>query len=99
MSIPPGGDIGKEIHPDTDQFLRIEEGQGIVQMGRTADRPEFTRHVREDDAILIPAGYYHNLTNIGPIPIKLYSIYAPPHHPSGTVHPTQADALEAEEDH
>ncbi|MFC7364367.1 cupin domain-containing protein [Bhargavaea changchunensis] len=99
MSIPPGGDIGKEIHPNTDQFLRIEQGQGIVQMGRTPDRPEFTRHVKEDDAILIPAGYYHNFTNTCHVPIKMYSIYAPPQHPPGTVHQTKEDAMEAEESH
>lgn len=95
MSIPPGGDIGQEIHPGTDQFVRVEQGQGIVQMGRTPDRPEFTRHITEDDAFIIPAGYYHNFTNTGPVPIKLYSIYAPPQHPAGTVHPTKADAKEA----
>lgn len=97
MSIPPGGDIGLEIHPDNDQFLRIEQGQGIVQMGKTEKKLSFRQTAFEDYAILVPAGTWHNITNIGDTPLKLYSIYAPPHHPPGTVHATKAIA-EAEED-
>jgi len=92
MSIPPGGDIGLEIHPDTDQFLRIEQGQGIVQMGRDRNHLNFRQTVFNDFAIFIPAGTWHNLTNIGNIPLRLYSIYAPPHHPPGTIHATKAIA-------
>ncbi|MCL2215840.1 MAG: cupin domain-containing protein, partial [Defluviitaleaceae bacterium] len=92
MSIPPGGDIGLEIHPDTDQFLRIENGQGIVQMGETRDRLHFRQTVFRGYGVFIPAGTWHNLTNIGTSDLKLYSIYAPPHHPRGTVHPTKAIA-------
>ena len=99
MSINPGDEIGLEIHPDTDQFLRIEQGCGIVEMGRRPEQPEYIRQIGEDDAIMIPAGYYHNLTNTGHVPIKLYSIYAPPHHPRGTIHRTQEEAMEAEEHH
>ena len=94
MSIPAGGDIGLEIHPDTDQFLRIEEGQGVVQMGGAKDCLYFVQPVYGDSAIFIPAGTWHNVTNTGNIPLKLYSIYAPPHHPWGTIHPTKADAAE-----
>lgn len=96
MSLNVGEDIGLEIHPDVDQFLRIEQGQGIVQMGKTKEDLNFKRNVYDDSAIMIPAGTWHNVTNTGTIPLKLYSIYAPPNHPIGTVHPTKADALSME---
>jgi len=95
MSIDVGGDIGLEVHPDVDQFIRIEQGQGLVQMGGRKDRLEFERNVSEDDAIMIPAGTWHNVTNTGHVPLKLYSIYAPPEHPFGTVHRTKAEAMAA----
>ncbi len=94
MSIPPGGDIGLEIHPNTDQFLRIEQGRGVVMMGDSRDRLNFRQRVADDDAILIPAGTWHNLVNTGREALKLYSIYAPPQHPFGTVHTTKKDAEE-----
>jgi mannose-6-phosphate isomerase-like protein (cupin superfamily) len=97
MSLNVGEDIGLEMHPDVDQFLRIEQGQGIVQMGKTKDNLNFQRYVYDDYAIVIPAGTWHNLTNTGNTPLKLYSIYAPPNHPFGTVHVTKADAMAAEE--
>jgi mannose-6-phosphate isomerase-like protein (cupin superfamily)/rubrerythrin len=97
MSINTGEDIGLEIHPDLDQFLRIEQGEGVVQMGNDPNNLNFQRNVKEDFAILIPAGTWHNLTNTGSEPLKLYSIYAPPQHPKGTVHETKADAMAAEE--
>ena len=78
MSIRPGEDIGLEIHPELDQFIRIENGHGIVMMGDTKDRLDFRRHVNDDYIIIIPAGKWHNLINTGHEPIKLYSIYAPP---------------------
>jgi mannose-6-phosphate isomerase-like protein (cupin superfamily) len=99
MSIKVGEDIGLEVHPDVDQFLRIEQGQGIVQMGKNKNNLTFTRKVYDDFAIMIPAGTWHNVTNIGNVPLKLYSIYAPPNHPFGTVHVTKADALATEESH
>lgn len=94
MSINPGEDIGLEIHPNLDQFLRIEEGQGIVKMGDKKDRLDFQANVRDDFAFIIPAGKWHNLINTGNRPLKLYSIYAPPQHPFGTVHKTKKDAEE-----
>ncbi len=97
MSLNVGEDIGLEMHPDVDQFLRIEQGQGIVQMGKSRDNLNFERNVYDDSAIMLPAGTWHNLTNTGTIPLKLYSIYAPPNHPFGTVHVTKADALAMEE--
>ncbi len=96
MSINVREDIGLEIHPYLDQFLRIEQGQGFVMMGSSENNLYYRRNVFENDAILIPAGTWHNLINTGNIPLKLYSIYAPPQHPMGTVHETRADAMAAE---
>lgn len=96
MSLKPGEDIGLEIHPHLDQFLRIEQGQGIVRMGRRKDRLDFMERVGDDFAIIIPAGTWHNLINTGSIPLRLYSIYAPPQHPKGTIHETKEDAMEDE---
>lgn len=99
MSIEPGDDIGLEVHHDHDQFLRIEAGSGRVQMGPERDRLEFERQVGDDDVVLVPAGSWHNITNVGDAPLKLYSLYGPPEHPHGTVHPTKADADADEHDH
>lgn len=96
MSIQAGDDIGLEIHTDHDQFIRIEEGEGIVKMGDRKDHLDFQAKVYDDYAIFIPAGKWHNLINTGCKPLKLYSIYAPPEHPRGTVHETKEDA---ERDH
>lgn len=96
MSIEVGGEIGLEIHPNVDQFLRIEEGQGVVKIGKKRDMLDFQMDVYDDAAILIPAGTWHNVINTGNTPLKLYSIYAPPQHPRGTVHETKADAEAAE---
>ncbi len=96
MCINPGEDIGLEIHPHLDQFLRLEQGQGVVKMGETKNRLDFQARVQKDYAFIVPAGTWHNLINTGNVPIKLYSIYAPPQHPFGTVHKTKADALAAE---
>lgn len=96
MSLMPGECVGLEMHPNLDQFLRIEQGQGFVQMGADKDALHYMSHVFDDCAIVIPAGTWHNLTNTGCVPLKLYSIYAPPNHPYGTVHQTMADAMAAE---
>jgi mannose-6-phosphate isomerase-like protein (cupin superfamily) len=98
VSLNVGEDIGLEMHPDIDQFLRVEQGQGIVRMGKSKNALSFERHVYDDSAIVVPAGTWHNVINTGHIPLKLYSIYAPPKHPFGTVHVTKADAMAAEED-
>ena len=92
MSIPVRGDIGVEMHPNVDQFIRIEGGNAKVYMGR--DRNSLQEKARVDGryAIIIPAGTWHNIVNIGNRPLKFYSIYAPPQHPFGTVHKTKADA-------
>ncbi|MDR1692256.1 MAG: cupin domain-containing protein [Oscillospiraceae bacterium] len=92
MSIPAGGDVGLEVHPDTDQFLRVEDGQGLVQMGDREDNLYFRQAAFDDYAIFVPAGTWHNVTNTGSKPLKMYTIYAPPHHPHGTVEKTKANA-------
>lgn len=96
MSINVGDDVGLEVHPNTDQFIRIEEGQGLVQMGDSKDRLDFQVNAYEDYAIMIPAGKWHNLINTGNKPLKIYVIYAPPEHPYGTVHETKAIAMASE---
>ncbi|GAA0471546.1 cupin domain-containing protein [Alkalibacillus silvisoli] len=93
MNIEPGDDIGLEIHRDHDQFLRVEDGLGLVQMGDRRDRLDFQRQVSDNDAIFIPAGKWHNLINTGRRSLKLYSLYAPPEHPHGTVHRTKEEAM------
>ncbi|MFC5984595.1 cupin domain-containing protein [Knoellia sp. p5-6-4] len=97
MSIPVGEDIGLEAHPETDQFLRLDGGRGRVQMGPAKDRLDFDREVEDGWAVFVPAGTWHNITNIGDEPMQLYAVYAPVHHAAGTVHPTAADA-EADEE-
>lgn len=95
MSINPGDDIGLEIHPNVDQFLRIEEGQGVVKMGKSKKHLDFQMKVHDGFAIFVPAGTWHNVINTGKGAIKLYSIYAPPQHPHGTIHKTKADSQAA----
>ena len=90
MTIPPGGEIGDEVHPDTDQDLTFVEGAGEARLD---DR---TIPVGPDDLVFVRAGTRHNFVNTGPGPLRLITIYAPPEHPPGTVHPTKADADAAE---
>ena len=92
MSIPVYGDIGVEMHPNVDQFIRVESGNAKVYMGSCRDNLQGVACVKENDAILIPAGTWHNIVNVGGRPLKLYSLYAPPQHPFGTVHVTKEDA-------
>lgn len=89
MSIGVGEDIGLEVHPNTDQFLRIEDGEGLMLMGDSQNNLSYQRRVSDDYAILIPAGKWHNLINTGNKPLKVYSLYAPPNHPHGTIEPTK----------
>lgn len=96
MSINVGEDIGVEMHDNLDQFIRLEEGQGLAKMGCSKDNLDLQGAVNENYAIIIPAGTWHNLINTGNKPLKLYSIYAPPQHPKGTIHKTKAEA-EADE--
>jgi mannose-6-phosphate isomerase-like protein (cupin superfamily) len=96
MRLAPGEDIGREVHPDLDQFLRIESGTGRVELGLTESEVEETHDASDDWAIIVPAGVWHNVVNTGDGELKLYSLYAPPEHPDGTVHRTKADAEAAE---
>jgi mannose-6-phosphate isomerase-like protein (cupin superfamily) len=97
MSIPAGGDIGLEVHPDTDQFLRLDAGRGRVEMGPAKDRLTFKQEVSDGWCALIPAGTWHNVTNIGAEPMQVYAIYAPAHHKPGKIHRT-AEEAEADDD-
>jgi len=95
MSIEPGHDIGLEVHDTHDQFLRIEQGLATVSMGPSQDQLQ-TWQASASDAVFVPAGVWHNLACTGDVALKVYSIYAPPQHPHGTVHVTQADGEAAE---
>lgn len=97
MSIPVGGDIGLEAHPETDQFLRLDAGTGRVQMGSAKDKLTFEKDVSNGWCILVPAGTWHNITNTGATPMQVYAIYAPAHHTPGKVQATAA-AAESDED-
>jgi mannose-6-phosphate isomerase-like protein (cupin superfamily) len=90
MTLPPGCDIGEEVHEDIDQFFRIEEGEGEVWIDGVANR------VEDDFAVIVPAGARHNVVNTGSAPLRLYTIYGPPEHKEGTVH---RDKDHAERDH
>lgn len=94
MCIPVGCDIGKEIHSDVDQFIKIQSGTARVVMGKCEDEADFCRRINSNDAVVIPANTWHNIINIGNTPLKLYSIYAPPQHPYSTLHKTKKDAQE-----
>lgn len=96
MSIKVGEEIGNEIHPDHDQFLRIEQGQARVELSMNQDSVEETYDAEDDWAIIVPAGTWHNIVNTGDEDLRLYSIYSPANHPEGTVHVTKADADAAE---
>jgi mannose-6-phosphate isomerase-like protein (cupin superfamily) len=99
MRLAAGEDIGREAHHDRDQFLRIEQGQARVELGRTEDAIDETHEVADDWAVIVPAGVWHNVVNTGNGELKLYSLYSPPEHPDGTVHVTKADAMKAEQAH
>lgn len=98
MTIQPGNDIGLEVHPDTDQFIRIEQGEARVSIGIDKESMQ-TWQASDSYGVFIPAGNWHNLESIGTESLKVYSIYAPSHHPHGTVQATkeEADAAEAAE--
>ena len=92
MCLKGGEEIGNEVHPDVDQFFRIEEGSAKFVFGGTEEHV-----VGDGDAVIVPAGTYHNVINASPsASLKLYTIYTPPQHADGTVHATKAEADEAE---
>lgn len=86
MTLPPGCDIGEEVHPDRDQFFRIERGRGVVDIDGVPNP------VSDDFAVIVPAGARHNVRNSGSEPLRLYTIYGPPEHKDGVVQATKADA-------
>ena len=96
MCIPICGEIGLEIHPETDQMIRVEKGRAVVRMGNSRQMQNFQQQLCEGDVVFVPAGTWHNILNMGREPLKLSAIYAPPHHKRGTVHRTKAEAEMAE---
>ena len=92
MCLEPGEDIGDEVHPNVDQFFRIEQGEAKFVFDEKRERT-----ARDGDAVVVPAGTYHNVINTSKTePLKLYTIHSPPNHPEGTVHKTKAEAEAAE---
>lgn len=91
MSINPGSSIGLEVHPDTDQILKIECGIGQVLIGKSKDRLSYQKRIKKGDVIVVPAGMWHNVINLGRESIKLYSVGAPPAYKFGTVCKTKQD--------
>lgn len=96
MCIPPMEEIGLEMHEDTDQFLRVEQGTALVKIGSCECRQDFQQIVSSGDVIFVPAGTWHNVINKGRFPVRLSSVYAPPNHKRGTVHRTKAEAEKEE---
>jgi mannose-6-phosphate isomerase-like protein (cupin superfamily) len=90
MSIPPGGEIGLEAHPDNDQVLYLVGGAGKVVLDGKESAFE------TGDLVLVKAGVKHNFVTVGKDPMKIITTYSPPHHPPGTVHKTKAEADQAE---
>lgn len=86
MTLQPGDEIGEEVHEDRDQFFRIEEGSGIVDIDGVPNE------VEDDYAVIVPAGARHNVRNTSSVPLRLYTIYAPPEHRDGIVQSTKAEA-------
>ena len=86
MTLQPGEEIGSEVHEDRDQFFRVEQGEGAVDIDGVANP------VTDDFAVIVPAGARHNVRNTGAKPLKLYTIYAPPEHKDGVVQATKAEA-------
>ena len=88
MTLQPGEEIGEEVHADRDQFFRIEEGEGAIDINGRENR------VEDDFAVIVPAGARHNVRNIGSQPLRFYTLYAPPEHKDGIIQATKAEAEE-----
>jgi len=88
MNLKSGEDIGEEVHKTIDQFLRFEKGEGVVSIDGVKHK------VTDGDAVIVPAGARHNVTNTSKnTELKLYTIYSPPEHQDGTIRKTKAEAL------
>jgi mannose-6-phosphate isomerase-like protein (cupin superfamily) len=95
MCLQGGEEIGNEVHPNVDQFFRVEEGNAIFVFNGVEEHD-----VRPNGAVIVPAGTFHNVINASKTKVlKLYTIYSPPNHPDGTIHKTKADAEAAEAAH
>lgn len=95
MSIPVGSSIGLEVHPDNDQFLRLDAGKGKAVMGDSKDNLTFEQEVSDGWVVLVPAGKWHDIINTGDEPMQVYAVYSPSHHAKGII---QATAEQAEKD-
>jgi mannose-6-phosphate isomerase-like protein (cupin superfamily) len=92
MCLQAGEEIGNEVHPAVDQFFRIEEGEAKFVFNGKEEHV-----VHESDAVIVPAGTWHNVINTSrKQQLKLYTVYSPPNHPDGTIHKNKAEAEEAE---
>ncbi|TQS46285.1 cupin domain-containing protein [Cryptosporangium phraense] len=91
MTIPPGGEIGEEVHEENDQILTFVSGVGEARVSGQ------TRKIAAGDLVVVPAGRKHNFVNTGPNPLVLYTIYGPPDHADGAVHKTKEEADRLEE--
>ena len=92
MCLLPGEEIGNEVHGTVDQFFRIEQGAARFVFNNSREE-----RVAAGDAVIVPAGTFHNVINASSTePLKLYTLYSPPNHPDGTVHKTRAEAEAAE---
>lgn len=91
MSLLPGEEIGEEVH-DVDQFLRVEKGTGVAILS------DISHDIADGSIIIVPAGVKHNVVNSKTEPMKLYTLYMPPHHKDRVVHKTKAEA-EADTEH
>lgn len=88
MSVPPGESLGEEVHAHSDQFFRFESGSGLVKIADTSIP------VSDGSAVVVPMGASHDVQNTSTSePLKFYTIYAPPHHPPGTMDLTHADEI------
>lgn len=96
MRLAQGEEIGWEVHPAIDQFFRVEKGKVRIDLGAGKDKVDETHAATIGWAFVIPAGTYHNVTNVGKKSVKLYTVYSPPNHPAGTIHKTKAKADAAE---
>jgi len=92
MTIPPGGEIGEEVHEDTDQILTFVSGTGKAVVSGTE------KNVAQGDLVVVPAGKKHNFLNTGQNPLILYTVYGPPEHSDGAVHTTKEEADRLEEE-
>ena len=97
MSIPVGGEVGLEFHEDVEQLLQIESGFARVYMGKSKNSVTCFGGADRNSLIIVPQKTWHNIVNVGHMPLKLYSVYAPPEHPFGTVHKTKLDSDLAED--